>query len=179
LAIPGILIICDDANSSAAMTRTLASLGYHVFAAEDFADGLDLFQATRYSVVLVESCHCAEEGLALVRQLRERQADIACILIAEHGEIEQWEATQRIGIRRCLSRPVNPDDLIDAVESILCGDSLKFDQQHGEDEPNDRHMVKCDRPAWCEVCGYRTHWHHQVLLRYFCSESCLQQYDRK
>jgi DNA-binding NtrC family response regulator len=180
MAIPRILIVSDDGSSSAAMTRTLGSLGYQMFVADDEASALDLFKENFYAMVIVDLHKESNAGLEFVDRLRQQQANMTCILLADLPSALDQDAASQQGIQRVLEKPVDLDDLIDAVEEVLCSDSLKFDQKYPDAvgaEAVDGQMVRGDRPVWCEVCGYSTHWHHKGLMRHFCSDTCLEQYQ--
>ena len=181
MAVPRILIVSDDGGSSTAMSRTLGSLGYPLFVADDEASALDLFKENFYAVVIVDLHKESNAALEFVDRLRQKQADMTCILLADPSSALDQAAARQKGIRRVVAKPVDLDELIDAVEDVLCSDSLKFDQQYPDAmgaEVTEGQMVKRDRPAWCEVCGYGTHWYHKGLMRHFCSVTCLEQYQK-
>jgi DNA-binding NtrC family response regulator len=180
MAIPRILIFSDDGSSSAAMSRTLGSLGYQVFVADDEADALGLFKENFFGMVIVDLHKQNNDGLEFVDRLRQQQANMTFILLANPSLALDQDAASQQRIWRVLDKPVDLDELIDAVEEVLCSDSLKFDQKYPDAvgaEAMDRQMTRGDRPVWCEVCGYSTHWHHKGLMRHFCSDTCLKQYQ--
>jgi DNA-binding NtrC family response regulator len=181
MAVPRLLIVSEDGSSSVAMSRTLGSLGYQVFVADDEAGALDLFKTNFYAMVIVDLQNESNAGFEFMRRLRQQQENMTCILLADPPAALDQDAASQQGIRRVLEKPVDLDDLIDAVEEVLCSDSLKFDQKYSDAagaEAVDGQMVRGDRPVWCEVCGYSTHWHHKGLMRHFCSDTCLEQYQR-
>ena len=178
--IPRILVISDTPDSLPA--RTLASLGYRVVAMDGFDEGLDSFEANTFSLVVVETEQSFAAIQSLVKELQVRQADVACVVIAKLEETETTDDCGPEGVWRWLNPPVNTYELIETVESVLCRDSLTFHRQVGigdGDGAEHADIAKSDRPAWCEVCGYSTYWYHKALLRHFCSDSCLVQYQRQ
>lgn len=177
MTVPRILIVSDNGSSSASMSKTLSSLGYQIFVADDGTGASEIYKKDFYSLVVID---LERGGIELVDRLRRIQTNLACVFLVDPSSTPNRDAENREEIRRILCKSVDIDELIDAVEEVLCRDSLKFDQQFSgalAENVTRGEMVRGDRPVWCEVCGYSTHWHHTRLMRYFCSNTCVDQYQ--
>ena len=106
MAIPRILIVSEDGSSSAAMSKTLGSLGYQMFVADDEADALDLFKENFYAMVIVDLHKESNAGLEFVVRLRKQQANMTCILLADPSSALDQIAASEQGIRRVLKGPL-------------------------------------------------------------------------
>lgn len=83
-----ILVVDGDGPSCALLEQTLSEEGYSVLKATDGQQGWVQFQSSEPSLVLMDVQVPGSNGLQVLRQIRERTADVAVIVMAASGSEE-------------------------------------------------------------------------------------------
>jgi PAS domain S-box-containing protein len=117
-----ILLIDDDADLRAAITRVLEQAGYEVVAAPDGAAGLALYREQGADLVIVDIFMPERDGLEAIRDLRAepRQAKIVAISGGDQtGNLGMLRVAEVMGASCTLSKPFALNELLATVRDLL------------------------------------------------------------
>jgi DNA-binding NtrC family response regulator len=128
-----VLVVDDDASVRASLTLLLEQHGYRVAGAADPAEALALLAATPCDLVLQDMnfsrATSGGEGLALLREVRERCSQVPVVLITAWGSIELAVEGMKAGAADFLTKPWSNAALLSALETAL---SLRRVRDGGE-----------------------------------------------
>jgi RNA polymerase sigma factor (sigma-70 family) len=120
-------IVDDDEGVRKALSRLLTAHGYTVrtySSAEDF-----LKQGEDHSGCLVLDLQMpGVNGLALQRELAKRGMILPVIFVTAHGDIAKSVAAMKQGAVDFLEKPLEEEDLLQAVETAFRRDHLERDE---------------------------------------------------
>jgi sigma-B regulation protein RsbU (phosphoserine phosphatase) len=133
---PSLLIVDDDANSRALLTRMLSTAGYACRETDNAPDALKLVHADRPSVLLLDFKMPGMDGAEALRHLRaDPDPDIAqlpVIMLTGHGESEVH--CLEAGADDFVIKPIKIEVLRARIESQLRVHSLRLQlQQQNKD----------------------------------------------
>jgi DNA-binding response OmpR family regulator len=105
-----VLIVLADEEARTFLRRRLAVFGYDVVEAAGGAKALALIEAHPFDLALVD-LQPSEEGLELLRRMRERRsaAELPILAIAPEGAAEDAVQALALGADDCLQRPLHID----------------------------------------------------------------------
>jgi PAS domain S-box-containing protein len=111
------VVVVDDDRDFAASLRNLLTLeGYEVELAHDVAGALDALNRFKVEVALIDIRLGDQDGLALLREFRQRREDVICVIMTAYASVETAiEALQR-GAYDFLCKPFYPEDLVATLE---------------------------------------------------------------
>jgi two-component system cell cycle response regulator CpdR len=113
-----ILIVDDDETDRVGLATILEQAGHTVLTAGDGDEALEAFLAERVHLVVTDMVMPGRDGLGLISALRE--VDPGAEIIAISGKSPgQLEASKVFGARKVLSKPIDRQDLLDAVEEVV------------------------------------------------------------
>jgi CheY-like chemotaxis protein len=112
-----ILLVEDDADSLAALTRLITLTGHRALAAANAAEALRLAESQRCDLVVSDVGLPDRSGLDLMRELASLYA-IPGIAVSGYTDAADVNACERAGFARHLKKPVDFQKLLDAVEQI-------------------------------------------------------------
>lgn len=121
-----ILVADDDRDTAMTLAVILRDEGHEVQTVLRGDEALQLCRLFRPDVVIADVNLPGESGYAIARELRERHAELAPLLIAISGK---WtKASDRllghaIGFDHYLLKPCNMDELLPLLEPLTRSDS--------------------------------------------------------
>ena len=111
-----VLVVDDDAGLLLLLKTILRSADYDVITAINGRDALDLTQQQHIDVIIMDLSMPVLDGPGFFRALRSRGDTTPVLVTSAHGA----RAAQReLGAEGAIEKPFEPDDLIDAVGSLL------------------------------------------------------------
>ncbi|VFT53117.1 two-component response regulator [Pseudomonas aeruginosa] len=114
-----VLLIDDDPHLRQALRQTLDLAGLKVATLDD-ARQLDTAQCKDWPGVVVSDIRMPGiDGMELLRQLHEQDADLPVILITGHGDVPLAVQAMRGGAYDFLEKPFPSDALLDSVRRAL------------------------------------------------------------
>ena len=114
-----VLLIDDDAHLRQALSQTLDLAGFKVLSLGN-AQGLAARIPAGWPGVVVSDIRMPGiDGLELLQQLRERDAELPVLLITGHGDVPLAVQAMRAGAYDFLEKPFANDDLLDSVRRAL------------------------------------------------------------
>lgn len=124
-----VLVVDNDAQSLVIMAMILQRLGYRVCTA-NFADkALEMAHFSPPSLVITDMNLRGMTGLALMHRLRDapRTADVPVIILSAEFSPEFARNCRQAGAVACLPKPVQADELYQAVHRIIDPQSRRAD----------------------------------------------------
>jgi len=114
-----VLLIDDDAHLRQALSQTLDLAGLKVLSLGDARGLAERLPAGWPGVVVSDIRMPGIDGLELLGQLRERDAELPVLLITGHGDVPLAVQAMRAGAYDFLEKPFANDDLLDSVRRAL------------------------------------------------------------
>jgi len=105
------------------MTDSLAMQGLSVEAHNDSDKALQRFRydPTTFDLLITDQTMLSTTGLELLRKLRSIRADLPVILCTGFSDVVSADNATDFGVDRFLQKPVEPEDLIEALMFCLSG----------------------------------------------------------
>jgi len=120
-----ILIADDDASIAGFMADLLDRAGYAVTVATNGQEALELFQQTpeAFDLVIADQVMPKLTGLELASRLHGHNPGLPVVLATGFGDLLSQEKLPKTGPKAILTKPVEPEDLLEAIEGLLMADS--------------------------------------------------------
>jgi two-component system, OmpR family, phosphate regulon response regulator OmpR len=114
-----ILAVDDDDRLRELLKRFLAREGHDVTTAKDAVSARKLMATMSFDLVILDVMMPGEDGLSLLKSVREKKHDIPVILLTARGLPAERIEGLRIGADDYLSKPFEPEELLLRIASIL------------------------------------------------------------
>jgi len=115
-----ILIVDDDLGVAALCNRVLTGAGYDAEVANRPQDALRLLREKRYDLILLDIRLPEIDGFELLRLARERDPELAIVIITGHGTIETVVEALQHGAEGLVLKPfASRAELVQAVRQAL------------------------------------------------------------
>ncbi len=142
-----VLIVDDERAAAESLGELLGAWGYETALAGDGLSGVELAETFRPSVILTDVFMPRLDGFGLLREMRERQPEIAVILLTGRGSVEMAvRAIQEEGAYHYFEKPYDLTKLRSMVER-----ATEFAEARRENETLRRQLR--DRGAFGELIG--------------------------
>ena len=106
-----ILIADDEAAITTGLSAILSDAGYDVDVVSDGQKALDKLMAERYGVVLADLKMPRLDGLALLRELQQREIPTECIIITGQATVDSAVQAMQQGAYDYIEKPLNAEKL--------------------------------------------------------------------
>lgn len=120
-----ILLVDDDVDFAAALTRMLRHDGYVTRVATDTTTALEEWRSAPQGpdLVIADLHLCRESGLDLIRELRRRQPALPVILLSASPDASSYLEALRRGAYEYLPKPLDLAELREVLQRALspCG----------------------------------------------------------
>ena len=120
-----ILVVDDELEIREGLEALLTSEGFQVTLAETAAAGLQRLEEQPYDLVLLDVSLPDHNGLDLLREIKQRDANLAIILITAFGSIDMARAAFKSGAQDYITKPWSNDELITQVSLAIEGRRLR------------------------------------------------------
>ncbi len=114
-----ILVVDDEAGIRAALRQLLEYEGYAVTVASSGDEALAAYVERRPHLVILDVKMAGLDGLAVLRQLRERDPDAIVIMISGHGTIATAVEATQAGAHDFLEKPLDTDRVLLTLRNAL------------------------------------------------------------
>ena len=166
-----VLLVEDDWQLRRLLAEFLGAIGYHVESACNGAEALDLLRQHCPDAVVVDLQMPVLDGWSVVRTCRKAPelAEVPVVVMSAMDNAREMVAP--FGVRACLSKPFDLDELADALEGIgvdagasgsrqctYCGAErmLREVRVFARDQ-GDYRWDLCDRCWTCLLKGFQAH----------------------
>jgi NADH-quinone oxidoreductase subunit E len=116
---PDVLVIDDDESMREGCRQTLEAEGYNAAVAHDGMQGLEMVRRTKPKIVVLDLKMPGLSGAEVIEKLSELDPAIISIVITGYGTIDVAVDSIKKGAFDFLSKPFEPEQLLDAVKRAL------------------------------------------------------------
>lgn len=145
-----VLVVEDDADLREALSTTLANAGIAVCVAEHGEAALGVLASEAVALVVSDVHMERMGGFDLLREVRNRHADLPVLLMTAYGDVPQAVQAMREGASDYLVKPFEAEVLVSKVASYL-GTHNSDDEVVGEDPLSRELLALAARVAQSEV----------------------------
>ena len=114
-----ILVVDDEVEVRGYLSAVLDDAGFPVRAAESGRQARQMLRAQEFELVLMDLVMADGEGIETIQLLRREHPDLKIIAISGAFGGSLLRAARSLGASLTLSKPISPDELIEAVTSLL------------------------------------------------------------
>jgi DNA-binding NtrC family response regulator len=116
---PKILVVDDEASARSGLSKLLEQEGYTVNTAADGLLALESIAENAPALIITDLKMPNLDGMGLLSKLREQNLDIPAIVTTAFGEVSVAVQAMRAGAEDYLTKPIDFDALLLAVERTL------------------------------------------------------------
>ena len=120
-----ILVVDDELEIREGLEALLTSEGFQVTLTETAAAGLQRLEERPFDLVLLDVSLPDHNGLDLLREIKQRDPNLAIILITAFGSIDMARAAFKSGAQDYITKPWSNDELITQVSLAIEGRRLR------------------------------------------------------
>lgn len=114
-----ILIVDDDESSLKLLELFLRTAGYRIAKAENGAQALEMLQQERYDLIITDVGMPRIGGLRILEEVKKRYGIPAMVVTATDADSETQRKAYALGARKYMLKPLDREELLQAVGSIL------------------------------------------------------------
>lgn len=114
-----ILAVDDDSTFSTMIKSYLTKNGYDVLVASNVHNALELVKTEKPDLILSDYRMPGRDGLEFLSDLKVLQSKSPLVLMTGFGDIRLAVRAMKLGAKDYLTKPVNPSELLEVVQSIL------------------------------------------------------------
>jgi DNA-binding response OmpR family regulator len=120
---PRVLVVDDDPQVLRLMRVNLELEGYDVVSAPDGEEALEAVVTERPDVVVCDVMMPGVDGLTVLRNVRAnpKTSKIPFVVVSAKAQRSDVKAALDMGADRYITKPFDPQELLDAVEQLLNG----------------------------------------------------------
>ncbi|HXX20480.1 MAG TPA: sigma-54 dependent transcriptional regulator [Candidatus Acidoferrum sp.] len=145
-----ILIIDDDANTLASLSRAFRLAGHEATVCDNAARALDLAKAERFDLILSDVVMPGRDGITLLEDLKNGGVASPVVMMSGQATIEMAVRATRLGAIDFLEKPISTDKLLLTVENAVRLARLEEENQDLKQRLGRHHIVWAS-PAMREV----------------------------
>ncbi|MCP2606630.1 sigma-54-dependent Fis family transcriptional regulator, partial [Candidatus Aminicenantes bacterium AC-708-I09] len=114
-----ILIVDDEVGIRSSLSGVLEDEGYMVKAVESGEEGLDLLKKENFDLVLLDVWLPGQDGIEILKKIKEINENIVVIMISGHGTIETAVQATKLGAYDFLEKPLSLEKVNLTVKNAL------------------------------------------------------------
>lgn len=142
---PVVHLVDDDGAVRQALALLIGTVGLRVAQWPHPQEFLDHFDRESVGVVVLDVRMPGLSGLAVADQLRGLGADQPVIMLTGHGSVEMCRRAFKSGAAEFLEKPVNDEELLDAVQSAVRAHVLSRRREAAGREARERYSTLSSR----------------------------------
>lgn len=119
-----IIVVDDVLDACVMLKRILERKGHEVFAFTEEEDAMDFLKGNHTDLAILDIKLKRLSGIELLEELKGIQPDLKAIMLTGYPTIETARESLNKGAREYLVKPVDKDELEQAVENVLKGKEL-------------------------------------------------------
>ena len=145
-----ILIIDDDANTLASLSRAFRLVGHEATVCDNAARALELAKSERFDLILSDVVMPGRDGIALLEDFKNIGVSSPVVMMSGQASIEMAVRATRLGAADFIEKHISTEKLLLTIENALR-------VKHLEEENRDlkrrlgRHQIVWASPAMREV----------------------------
>src|SRR6201997_5565322 len=114
-----ILIVDDEANTLASLSRAFRLAGHEAVVCDNAARALELAQMQSFDLILSDVVMPNRDGLSLLEDLRNAGVTAPVVMMSGQAHIEMAVKATRLGALDFLEKPLSTDKLLLTVDNAL------------------------------------------------------------
>ena len=114
-----LLIVDDEANTLASLSRAFRLAGHEATVCDNAAKALELAKAQKFDVILSDVVMPGRGGLALLEELKAQGVTVPVVMMSGQADIEMAVRATRLGALDFLEKPISTEKLLLTVENAL------------------------------------------------------------
>jgi len=126
------LIIDDDSSILDLLEVRLGARGFQVHKCASGEDGLAAMAAGAFDVVITDLKMKEMDGLAFCKRAIDKWPNVPVIVMTGHGTMQAAIEALRVGAADFVTKPIELDELLDALERVMERASRPSDAGHNE-----------------------------------------------
>lgn len=151
-----ILVVDDEQNIRDIFQTFLQDMGYKVATATDGLDALEKVAIEKYDLYIVDIYMPRMGGLELISRLKEIQPDSVIIVTTGYSGLDVDFRSIRQSAFMYLPKPIQPDELIRAVEAGLAQSRESIPDAHYQEEEEEPVSEPDKKPELLLLRGFST-----------------------
>lgn len=114
-----ILYVEDETEAREALGKFLKRRFGKIFTAVDGLDGLNVFKEQKPDIVIVDLYMPYMDGIEMVKEIRKISKETHVIITSAVDDVEVILKSVDVGINKYLLKPIDPDQLLEAINSFI------------------------------------------------------------
>ena len=116
---PKLLVVDDDPRLRDLLRRYLGENGFQVFVADNGVTMNRLWLRERFDALILDLMMPGEDGLQILRRLREQKDTTPIIMLTARGEAVDRIVGLEMGADDYIPKPFNPRELLARIHAVL------------------------------------------------------------
>src|SRR5579872_1126122 len=116
---PHLLLIDDDPNTLASLSRAFRLAGYEATVCDNAARALELVRAQRFDLIFSDVVMPGKDGISLLQDLKASGVTTPVVMISGQASVETAVKATRLGAVDFLEKPLSTEKLLVTVENVL------------------------------------------------------------
>jgi DNA-binding NtrC family response regulator len=114
-----LLIIDDDANTLASLSRAFRLAGHEATVTDDPARALELAKTNGFDVIFSDVVMPKQDGLSLLEAIKRADVHAPVVMMSGQAHIEMAVRATKLGAVDFLEKPISTDKLLLTVQNIV------------------------------------------------------------
>ncbi len=120
-----LLIVDDDANTLASLSRAFRLAGHEAVVCDNPARALELVQQDQFDLIFSDVVMPGMDGLKLLEEIRAAGVTSPVVMMSGQAHIQMAVKATRLGAMDFLEKPLSTDKLLLTVQNALAMERLK------------------------------------------------------
>jgi DNA-binding NtrC family response regulator len=116
---PHLLLIDDDPNTLASLSRAFRLAGFEATICDGAARALELIRAQRFDVIFSDVVMPGKDGISLLEDLKAAGVTTPVVMISGQANVETAVKATRLGAVDFLEKPISTEKLLVTIENVL------------------------------------------------------------
>ncbi len=116
---PHLLLIDDDPNTLASLSRAFRLAGYDATVCDSAARALELIRAESFDVIFSDVVMPGKDGISLLEDLKAIGVTTPVVMISGQASVEMAVRATRLGAVDFLEKPLSTEKLLVTIENVL------------------------------------------------------------
>jgi DNA-binding NtrC family response regulator len=114
-----LLIVDDEANTLASLSRAFRLAGHEATVCDNAARALELAKEESFDLILSDVVMPGKDGLTLLEELKQQGVTAPVVMMSGQAHIEMAVRATRLGALDFLEKPISSDKLLLTVDNAL------------------------------------------------------------
>src|SRR6202795_575788 len=116
---PHLLLIDDDPNTLASLSRAFRLAGYEATVCDSAARALELIRAEHFDVIFSDVVMPGKDGISLLEDLKATGVTTPVVMISGQARVEIAAPATRLGPVYFLEKQLSTEKLLLSIENVL------------------------------------------------------------